>query len=525
MNAIFRLISRLRGSLNAPKATPETDPQQWLNTLLALPDPDPILRGMGRAETVYNSIIRDSHVIGDVRSIRGNFRSHDYRLVVGNEGDPLSAKALELCQAWMRQNRPAGANANGVQHDWLEVMWQMTAAILYGYRAHELVWTLQDGKYMPGQVLDRPNRRFQFGADGSPLLISRGSGLIGQPVEPHEFVISRHMADATNPYGIALLSAAFWPWTFKTGGWRYFVKYCERHGLPWPIGRYPQGTDDSDIDKLEDALAEMLEAGYVVAQEGTSLELLVPTTTGSGALPQENLIDRCNREISKALTGQAMVAELQKVGARAASETASDRQSSINDADRDIASAGMGQIFSWLTRFNFGDGVAPPALEFFRHEKAGKERAETYEVAARLGARPSKSALLDELGIPEATDDADALLVPAKSVTASSSPTSQPLNFNAASLAGFEFAKAAGMTEDEAIALATEAADQAIEDHMIAPVAQMLAQFEEQGKTLAEFSAALGELIGQKLDDEALREVLERSLTYAALRGAATRAA
>ena len=91
-------------------------------------------------------------------------------------------------------------------------------------------------------------------------------------------------------------------------------------------------------------------------------------------------------------------------------------------------------------------------------------------------------------------------------------------------LAGFEFAKAAGMTDDEALQLAADAADQAIEDQMIAPVASMLERFETEGKTLAEFKAALEDLVGE-MDDEGLREVLDRALSYSILRGAATQAA
>jgi phage gp29-like protein len=123
----------------------------------------------------------------------------------------------------------------------MEVMWQMSSAILTGYRPHELVWGMDSGKYLPAQVIDRPSRRIVFNAAGDPLLINKGK-MMGAPFEPYRFVISRHMADTNNPYGLALLSSCFWTWTFKTGGWRYFVKYCERHGLPWPFAQYPTGT-------------------------------------------------------------------------------------------------------------------------------------------------------------------------------------------------------------------------------------------------------------------------------------------
>ena len=522
------LVQSVKGWIGKPIAGPETDPQHFFGTLYALPNPDPILREMGQAERVYASIAADAHVLGDLRSIRGNFRSHSYRIKSGAEGDSKAQAAKVLCEQWMARTRP------NRMVDWLETMWQMSAAFAHGYRAHELVWSLDGGKYLPGEVIDRPGRRIRFDVYGNPLLVTR-TNMLGEPVEPYQMVISRHMPTSDNPYGVATMSSCFWPWTFKTGGWRFFVKYCERHGLPWPVGRYPQSTDPKEIDKLEQAIASMVDSGYVVAPEGTGLELLVPASSGSN-LPQQSLIDLCNTEMSKALTGQAMVAELRGVGARAASETALKRQESIDDSVRDIAAQSMAEIFQWITRFNFGDGVAPPTLEFFRHENAGKERAESYQLVADMGARPSKSALLEEMGMPEAESDDDALMPaapkqPAGPVNAQSpAPTAaktadQVVEMTAqlANVPGYEFARAIGLTESRAMQLAAEAADQAIEDHMIEPVARMLARYEAEGKTLAEFSAALSDVVGE-MDDSALREIVERSLTWSMLRGAVTRA-
>jgi len=510
------LIRSLNSTLGKAVATPESDPQRYFGTMMTLPNPDPILRAMGRADPVYNSILIDPHVIGEVRSIRGSFRSHEYRLVVGKDGDSKSQAAKEMCEQWLKSKAP-----NDVA-DWLEVMWQMCACIFTGYRVHELVWELIDGKYLPSKVIDRPGRRFRFDVHGAPLLLSNGFWQ-GANVEPYQFVVSRHMPTHDNPYGMALLSSCFWPWTFKTGGWRYFVKYCERHGLPWPVGRYPAGTPESEQDDLAEALANMMEAGYVVMQEGNGVELLVPNGSGSGNLPQQNLIALCNREMSKALTSQAMIGEQLDVGARAAADTAKVRQNEVHDSDRDIAAASMAQIFQWITLFNFGEGVVPPTMEFFKQEAAGKQRAETYQIAANMGARPSRKAMLEELDIPEAEDESDVLHPVRKlGATATASGEAVPaVDFSA--VAGFTFAKAAGMTEDEAMQLAADAADQAIEDKMIAPIAAMLAQYEADGKTLAEFSADLGKLIGE-MDDEALREVIDRSITYSMLRGAVTRA-
>lgn len=539
------LVQGVKSWLGKPIATPESDPAGWFGHLQHLPNPDPILRAMGQADRVYASILADGHVIGDVRSIRGEFRSHEMRIVSGNEADPRAEAARRLCETYLANCNPSDVS------DWMEVGWQMCSSILTGYRVHEPVWGYHQstnpvlkGMLLPDEMLDRPGRRFRFDAKGAPLLISRSS-LLGAPIEPYQAIVSRHMATVENPYGHALLSSCFWPWTFKTGGWRYFVKYCERHGLPWPVGRYPQGTQDKEIDDLAEALSAMLDSGYAVVQEGTGVELLVPNATGS-MLPQESLIDRCNREMSKALTGQAMTAELQNVGARAATETALKRQSSINDADRDIAATSMSALFRWITIFNFGPDVAPPKAEYFKESPAGKERAEAYDLARKMGARPSKAAMLEELAMPAAESDEDALLPDqpaqpaptdpanpnAPATDPSADPTSKPapkdgaptLNFTAEQLAtieGWTFAQAAGMTEAEALDLASQAADLAIENAVIKPVYQMLVQYERDGKTLHEFAADLGDIVGQ-LDDQAVRDVVEQALQFGILQGAAT---
>ena len=521
MISIRGLVSTLNGWLGKPMATPETDPQRWFGMLMALPNPDPILRNMGQAEKVYRSILADPHVIGDVRSIRGNFRSFDWRLTPGKKDDPASAAARDLCAEWLQTTPPGGVDGDGIQLDWQEVMWQMTSAIFSGYRVHEVVWGLVNGQYLPTQVLDRPNRRIMFNAAGSPMLVSVANAL-GAPIDqPSQFVISRHMPDSDNPYGVALLSSCFWAWTFKTGGWRYFVKYCERHGLPWPIGRYPQGASEAEQDKLAEALGSMMEAGYVVAQEGTSFELLAPSVSTSSNLPQQSLIDLCNREMSKALTGQAMVAELHGTGSRAASQTADGRQDAINASDRHIAAASMNQIFRWITLYNFGPGVAPPSIEFFLDEPAGLERAQTYQTAADVGARPSRSAMLSELGMPAAKDDADALLPSRAGQQAAAVAPTDADGLQLRGGVGLRFARESGLTDLDALQLATQEANQAIADHMIKPVYELLKQYERDGKTLQEFSAAARDVFGA-MDDEALRGVIERALTFSILRGAAT---
>lgn len=199
---IKRFVRSVRGVLGKQAAAADTDPH-FFGRLHMLPNPDPVLRAMGVAETVYSSIMADAHVIGEVRSIRGEFRGMDYRVVTWAEEDAKAQLARDLCEQWMQRFRP------NPTADWLEVMWQMLTAIFTGYRVHELVWDAWNGYLVPVSVIDRSNRRFGFDVDAQLMLKTRAEPMGAVIEEPYRFIVSRHMATMSNPYGSALLSGCF----------------------------------------------------------------------------------------------------------------------------------------------------------------------------------------------------------------------------------------------------------------------------------------------------------------------------
>ncbi len=498
----------LRKLLSAAAATPENDPE-FFGKLQLMPNPDPLLRRMGRADEVYRSIMADAHV----RGMRGHFRSLKWRIIPGIEHDAQSVKAQQLCQQWLAKIKP------NPMADWTEIMWQMSSSVLSGCRCHSLVWDNIGGAFLPTQLQDVPNRRVQFAPDGAAVLSTK-SVPEGLRLEPYQMLVSRHEASVENPYGTALLSSCFWPWTFKTGGFRYFVKYCERHGLPMAIGKYPRGTGDAQIDALAEALHNMIEQNYVAIPDDDSVALL--ETKAGGSLPQQHLIDLCNREMSKAITAQAMVAETQGVGSRAANEVAHERQRRVHESDRDIAASSFGQVFRWITDFNFGEDVPAPKLEFYDEQSADKTRAETYQIAANMGAKPSRKALLDELDIPEATDEADALGAMPSAPAAPASAASKPVKLASADVgAVFNAQGRDAALDDMASADAmVQAAEAWADDAVFAPAMALMAQFEAEGKSMAEFNQALTTLLAG-VDGAALQNISAQAHLLAALQGGA----
>ena len=360
------------------QASRQSDPR-FYGGLSVLPNPDPILRKMGKTNEVFDAIMADAHVVGEVRSIRAALLGYQFRVVAGDNAateDAIAQQAKALCEQWI--------NTKPAKHmTWPDVIWNMAEAVLRGMVVHELDWQVIDGNVLPEQVLDRPSRRFIFNNDNELRVRTKSAPNLGEEIEDYRYILTRHMPSNENPYGRAVLSSCFWPYTFKHGGFKFFYEFCERFGLPWAIGKYPAGTELSDQQALVDALVAMVDAGAAAIPQDDSVELLEAKSAG-GELAQEQMIHLCNREMSKALTSQTLATEMKDVGSNAAAKTHSERQANVNEGDRHIVAAAMNDVFKTITRFNFGDDVVSPKFEFYKEKEVRKERAEIYEIAARI---------------------------------------------------------------------------------------------------------------------------------------------
>ena len=382
-------------ALNQEIATRQSDPN-FYGALSYLPNPDVILRKMGRSQEVFDSIIVDAHVIGEMRSIRAGLIKYEYRLQAGGDSS-ADIRALELCQKIMN-NKPA----KGMQ--WIDTFWNMAQGVFRGHQVHEVVWKNEGGLIVPDKIVDRPQRRFLFSPDNELRLKTKQSPM-GEELGNYKWLLTRHMPSYENPYGVALLSSCFWPYTFKHNGFKFFVKFCEKYGIPWAIGKYPQGTPKTEQDELVDALANMIEDAVAAIPADGSVELL--EHKHSGSLVQESLIKMCNGEMSKALTSQTLATEIQGDGSRAASETHRGREESVNESDRVIISAAMNELFTWITEINIAD-AKPPTFEFYEEEEARQEWVDVFKDSREFMDIPSQFAH-ERLQIPMAKEGEDVL--------------------------------------------------------------------------------------------------------------------
>lgn len=474
-----------------------SDPR-FYSSLALLPNPDPILRKAGKSDEVYDTIQADSHVIGDLRLVRADLLRFKHRLVAGGN-TRKDKRALELCQAFLD-------NAPAPHTNWPDMIWHIGLAPFRGQSLTEIVWERSGDLLMPAKLLDRPNRRFAWAPDASLRVLTRDQPVYGVPAEEAYFLLNRHMPSYDNPYGVALFSSCFWWHLFKHAGARFTVKFCERVGIPFPLGTYPAGTPEPDIAKLEEALQALLEAGYAAYQEGGAITLLESKVAGgAGKLVQQQLVELCNAEMSKAISSQTLSTESPNSGSRAAAESHRERAGDVSQCDRDGVAFTLDRLWRLITRFNLGEDAKPPTSEFLNEEAATKDRAEVYKTFAEMGGNPSRKAMAADLGIqladPNDGDDQMRNAGPAANAS-----VRDPAQIPGAA-AEFAAMLSAGFPDQLAVeAVNLDAALQPIMEKLLAPVMSAV----KDGLSPEALKAQLAELY-PLLDDRALQTLLTRA--------------
>jgi phage gp29-like protein len=402
----IRLAGRPKNSVLANDVASTRNDPRFYSAMQVLPNPDPILRKLGMANEVYEAIGYDAHVMGEIRAIRGGLLKNEWRLMPGGD-KPKDIEAYELTKQ-VYEKPPAKSSS------WSDVIWNMQSAVFRGFSVSEVVWKQFGNHIIPVKVEDKPNRRFVFDIDRELRLLTKENQHLGIEVPNYKFLLARHMQNYDNPHGVAVFSALFWAYTFKHNGFRWAAKFVERYGIPSPIGRYPLGTPLNDQKQLMDNLRAMIEDAVAVVPEGTGVELL--TAPPGSHTPHLELINLCNREMSKALTSQTIGSEVTEAGSRSTGEVQQDRQTNNAESDLEMIQRTQQCLCDWIAELNFGPDVKPAKWQFYDEQDVSKSQAETMKITTGI-APVVKSEFYKKMQLTQPTDEDDVIFTGAQPVS------------------------------------------------------------------------------------------------------------
>ncbi|MCX7909863.1 MAG: DUF935 domain-containing protein [Ignavibacteria bacterium] len=308
-----------------------------------LPNPDTILRKIGRGIEVYRELKNDPHVWSCIQSRKSGILSLQWSIVQNNSPEIV----FELVQSVFNK-----LDIYQIESDILE-------APLFGFQPIEIIWQAEGSYLVPKELKARPQEWFAFDVDGN-LLFKGRNGLEYSKVPEYKFINVQHEASGINPYGHSLLSKCYWPVTFKNGGLRFWVNFTERYGMPILIGQYQRGATNEEIQQLARDLDSIYEDAIIVAPMDVKLELHEASRTSSVELYLE-LIRFANNEISKAILSQTLTTELEG-GSYAASQTHFQIRKEIIMADSRLVQNSFNQLIRYLVELNFSTSQVPKFL-------------------------------------------------------------------------------------------------------------------------------------------------------------------
>lgn len=346
---------------------------------LYLPNPDPILKKMGKDTSTYRDLLSDAHVGGMVRRRKSVVRAMEWRLVDGKQSENANG----------RQAQKASPRAMAYCYDALEALDMDTlivdilSATLFGWTPIELMWQRTTGAWLPTAALAKPQEWFHFDPEGQMRFKSREQPMFGEALQPRKFLLPRQDASYANPYGFADLSMCFWPTTFKRGGLKFWVTFAEKFGTPFIVGKQPRGAAKEDAGKLLDQLEDMVQDAVAVIPDDASVEITQAGGKGDAAGAYEKLLMFCRSEISIALLGQNQSTEASSTNASATAglEVGKD----LRDGDARLVEITINQLLRWVTDLNEGEAAPPPRFELFEQEEVSEVQAKRDEALSRAG--------------------------------------------------------------------------------------------------------------------------------------------
>ena len=359
----------------------------FIRLMRTLPDPDPILRKMGRGITALQELLSDSH-LESVWSVRCSAVSgSEWFIAAGGDAGRREKDAAEVFTTVLSAL------------DVPRIFDEMMDAVAFGFSPLEVIWRT-DGKYWGiADIVGKPPQWFEFNSENN--LVFKTGAISTEELPLNRFLIARHRPSYANPYGVKVFSKCYWPVTFKRNGFRWWTVFIEKYGGAFLHGKYPSNASDKYKEELLEALEAMISDAVAIVPEGAEISIQELKNKGGANAVHKEYIEAANAEVSKAVLGQTLTTEIGKNGSYAAAQAHNLVREDLAASDRRRVSECFNQLAAVWCAYNFGVDVAPPKLEFVKDEDLQAPRAERDVKLYAIGWRPKKSYITREYEIPE----------------------------------------------------------------------------------------------------------------------------
>lgn len=318
---------------------------------------------------------RDGHIIGEISKRKNVILDVSFHVTPASEDrkDIAIAEAVETMLDDIT--------------DWPDIMVSCQDAVGKGFSSFEIFWDVSAGQAAIEKMQFIEQNRFVFTDPAGhlskiPRLITE-TNTMGEDIAPWKTLFHDYGGMSGHPVRNAIFRICAWWYLFKNYAIKDWLVFLEVFGMPLRLGKYDSGSTDADKDALEIAVRTLGSDAAGIISKSTEIEFIETASKGSADL-YENLAAFGNREISKAILGATLTAEVGEVGSYAAANTHNDVRLDLVRSDaRALATTIRSQIIRPWVGFNYGWDAAVPKYAGELEEPADmKMMSEIFDVMA-----------------------------------------------------------------------------------------------------------------------------------------------
>ncbi len=361
--------------------------ETWNLIYNALPDPDPILRRMGKSISGLRDLFIDDQLETVWVARLAGIKSKSWKIKAGDDSSSAEAAkdyCREMIDAWSIRNK----------------IENIMEAVAFGFSPQEILWYKDGARWSIKDLVGKPPEWFEF--DHKNNLLFKTNSFSSERVPENRFIIAQNRATYKNPYGVKLLSKVFWPITFKRNGGKWWTLFVEKYGAPFLYGTYGPNASKKDKEDLIDALYKIAATSIAIGPEDTKINIMSDSNKQAASSVYESYEKFFNAAISKVILGQTLTTEIGDTGG---SYSAAKVHLSIKDElaadDAEMVEDVFNQMFNMITLFNWGPNVLPPKFKFDEPVNIKKDQADRDKTLTESGVIWTNKHWIEDYGIPE----------------------------------------------------------------------------------------------------------------------------
>jgi phage gp29-like protein len=268
-----------------------------------LPNPNQVIAEQGNISKAFSNLKNDPHVWSCIQSRKTGVLALNKNIASSKiDGDILS-----FIQNIFEE------------FDLFNITSQILEAIFTGFQVMEIIWEETiNSKLKPVDIIPKPLDWF-FYDNNNQLKFRKNGASEGVSLPENKFLIVRHNPSFENPYGEALLAQCFWAVTTKNMGFRFWMNFLEKYGMPLVIGQYSYPPTAEELQNLSTRLQQLIDSQTIATPSDISIDIKDLGSSKSVELYSQ-LIKMANSEISKVLLSETLTTEMDS-GSYAASIT------------------------------------------------------------------------------------------------------------------------------------------------------------------------------------------------------------